>query len=87
MFGEMGSMVSIIDRHAGKSGLKRDGPVFFSSAPVKVADDERTIIAIVAPHRGEPSRTTHSLSGRANLPVCPNLKTSLSAHVAIEKSP
>ena len=25
-----------------KSGLKRDGPVFFSSAPVKVAGDERT---------------------------------------------
>jgi hypothetical protein len=24
------------------SGLKRDGPVFFSSAPVKVAGDERT---------------------------------------------
>jgi hypothetical protein len=23
-----------------KSGLKRDGPVFFSSAPVKVAGDE-----------------------------------------------
>ncbi|MGA2870597.1 MAG: hypothetical protein ABSF34_15730, partial [Verrucomicrobiota bacterium] len=33
-----------------KSSLKRDGPVFFSSAPVKVAGDERTIIAIVAPH-------------------------------------
>jgi len=33
-------MVSIIDRHAGKSGLKRDGPVFFSSDPVKVAGDE-----------------------------------------------
>jgi hypothetical protein len=38
---------------ARKSGLKRDGPVFFSSAPVKVAGDERTIMAIVAPHRGE----------------------------------
>src|ERR1700722_15448191 len=32
-----------------RSGLKRDGPVFFSSSPVKVAGDERTIIAIVAP--------------------------------------
>jgi hypothetical protein len=38
-----------------KSGLKRDGPVFFSSAAVKVAGDERTLIAIVAPHRGEAS--------------------------------
>jgi hypothetical protein len=28
-----------------KSGLKRDGPVFFSSAPVKVAGDERKIMA------------------------------------------
>ena len=28
-----------------KSGLKRDGPVFFSSAPVKVAGEENTIIA------------------------------------------
>jgi hypothetical protein len=32
-----------------KSGLKRDGPVFFSSAPVKVAGDEKTIIVIGAP--------------------------------------
>jgi hypothetical protein len=32
-----------------KSSLKRDGPVFFSSAPVKVAGDERTFIAIIAP--------------------------------------
>ena len=30
------------------SGLKRDGPVFFSSDPVKVAGDERTIMAFVA---------------------------------------
>jgi hypothetical protein len=36
---------------AAISGLKRDGPVFFSPAPVKVAGDERTIIAIVAPRR------------------------------------
>ena len=36
-----------------KSRVKRDGPVFFSSAPDKVAGDERTIMAIVAPHRGE----------------------------------
>jgi hypothetical protein len=28
------SMVSIIDRHAGKSGLKRDGPVFFQTEAV-----------------------------------------------------
>jgi hypothetical protein len=32
-----------------KSAIKRDGPVFFSSAPDKVAGDERTIIVIVAP--------------------------------------
>jgi hypothetical protein len=32
--------MSIIDRRAGKSDLKRDGPVFFSSAPVKVEGDE-----------------------------------------------
>jgi hypothetical protein len=38
-----------------KSAIKRDGPVFFSSASVKVACDERTLIAIVAPHRGETS--------------------------------
>jgi hypothetical protein len=30
------------DPDAAISGLKRDGPVFFSSAPVKVAGDERT---------------------------------------------
>jgi hypothetical protein len=57
--------VPIIDRHAGfdnfvnsvkKSAIKRNGPVFFSSAPVKVAGDERTIMAIVAPHRGETNR-------------------------------
>jgi hypothetical protein len=46
-------LVSIIDRHAEKSAIKRDGPVFFSSSPVKVAGDENTIIAIVAPYRGE----------------------------------
>jgi hypothetical protein len=38
-----------------KSAIKRDGPVFFSSSPVKVVGDERTIMAIVAPHRGETS--------------------------------
>jgi hypothetical protein len=31
-----------------KSGLKRDGPIFFSFNPVKVAGDERTTTAIVA---------------------------------------
>jgi len=35
-------------RRVKKSGLKRDGPVFFSSAPVKVAGDERMLMAIVA---------------------------------------
>jgi hypothetical protein len=55
-----------------KYRLKRDGPDFFSLAPVKVAGDERTIMAIVAPHRGETSYTIHPLSGMANLPVCPN---------------
>jgi hypothetical protein len=33
--------------------LKRDGPVFFSSTPVKVAGDERTLMAIAAPCRAE----------------------------------
>ena len=33
----MGSSVTL-----EKSGLKRDGPVFFSPAPVKVAGDEKT---------------------------------------------
>jgi hypothetical protein len=64
-------MGSIIDRHVGKSGLKRDGPVFFLLSPVKVAGDERTIMAIVVPRfpqLGPASRW----SGRANLPVCPN---------------
>jgi hypothetical protein len=93
--------VSIINRLAGsrqlakfadknffqKSGLKRDGPVFFSCDPVKVAGDERTITAIVAPRRGETSHPASISSGRAKLPLCPNLKTSLSAEVAIEKSP
>jgi hypothetical protein len=55
-----------------KSAIKRDGPVFFSPAPVKVAGDERTIMAIVAPRRGETSRPADISSGRANLPVCPN---------------
>jgi len=55
-----------------KSAIKRDGPVFFSVSPVKVAGDERTIMAIVAPHRSETSRPTDLPSGRANLPVCPN---------------
>jgi hypothetical protein len=36
-------------KHRGKSSIKRDGPVFFSSAPVILAGDERTIMAIVAP--------------------------------------
>jgi hypothetical protein len=39
-----------------KSSIKRDHPVFFSPSPVKVEGDERTIIAIVAPHQGETSR-------------------------------
>jgi hypothetical protein len=52
--------------------LKRDGPVFFSTAPAKVTGDERTIMAIVAPHQGGTSHTTRPLFGRANLPVCPN---------------
>jgi len=30
-----------------KSGLKRDGPVFFSSAPVKVACDAKIYIVIL----------------------------------------
>jgi hypothetical protein len=45
-----------------KSGLKRDGPVFFSSDPVKVAGDERTIIAIVALRRGEGGSRNHTKS-------------------------
>jgi hypothetical protein len=76
--------VSIIDRHAEKSAIKRDGPVFFSSSPVKVAGDENTIIAIVAPYRGETSRPAdilhfHQLgpasrwSGKANLPPYPSV--------------
>jgi hypothetical protein len=79
-------MVSIIDHHAGsrqlakfadknffqKTSLKRDGPVFFSSAPAKVAGDERTIIAIAAPHRGETNRSANISSGRAALPRRPN---------------
>jgi hypothetical protein len=40
-------------KHRGKSSIKRDGPVFFSSPPVILAGDERTIMAIVAPRRGE----------------------------------
>jgi hypothetical protein len=73
--------VPIIDRHAGfdnfvnsvkKSAIKRNGPVFFSSAPVKVAGDERTIMAIVAPHPGETNRPANISSGKAKLPLCPN---------------
>jgi hypothetical protein len=42
----------------GKSAIKRDGPVFFFSAPVKVAGDEKKIMAIVAPmSRRSPCRT------------------------------
>jgi hypothetical protein len=63
--------VILSEKYRKKSGLKRDGPVFFSSAPVKVAGDERTIMAIVAP--GFPqSGPASRWSGRANLPVCPN---------------
>jgi hypothetical protein len=70
-----------------KSSLKRDGPVFFSSSPAKVTGDERTLIAIVAPHRGETNHTTHPLSGGKPAGL-PQLKNSpLSANVAIEKSP
>jgi hypothetical protein len=65
-------MVSIIDRHAGKSSLKRDGPVFFFSGPVKVTGDERTIIAIVAPYRSETNRPADISFGRAKLLLCPN---------------
>jgi hypothetical protein len=42
----------LVDRIVGsgvtleKSAVKRDGPVFFSSAPVKVAGDERIYIVI-----------------------------------------
>ena len=35
-----------------KSGLKRDGPVFFSSAPVRVAGDENKIMVNVASRWG-----------------------------------
>jgi hypothetical protein len=63
------------------------GPWCRSSTVTLVAGDERTIIAIVAPHPSETSYTTHSLFGRANLPVCPNLKIHLYADVAIKKSP
>jgi hypothetical protein len=70
-----------------KSRLKRDGPLFLFSGPAKVACDEKKIIAVVAPRRRETSYTTHPLSGRANLPVCPNKKTPLSANVAIKKFP
>ncbi|MGA2869946.1 MAG: hypothetical protein ABSF34_12410 [Verrucomicrobiota bacterium] len=44
-----------IKKTEGKSRIKRDGPVFFFSAPVKVAGDERTIFAIVASRWGEAS--------------------------------
>jgi hypothetical protein len=40
----------------GKNRLKRDGPLFLFSGAVKFAGDEKKIIAIVAPHRGETSR-------------------------------
>jgi hypothetical protein len=49
---------------SGKSVLKRDGPVFFSPAPAKVAGDETTIIAIVAPHRGVPVCLRVSVANR-----------------------
>jgi hypothetical protein len=55
-----------------KSGLKRDGPIFFSSAPVKVAGDERTITTIIASHRSETNRVANISSGRAVLPRRPN---------------
>jgi hypothetical protein len=55
-----------------KSGVKRDGPVFFSSAPVKVAGDERTLMAIVAPHRGETNHPADISFGRAALRRRPN---------------
>jgi hypothetical protein len=76
-------MVSIIDHHAGKkkSAIKRDGPVFFSSAPVKVAGDERTIMAIVAPRRGETSRPADISSGKpAGLPQLKNLSVCRCCH-------
>ena len=47
-----------------KSRLKRDGPIFFSSAPVKFAGDEKTIIAIVAPHRARRTALPTSQMGR-----------------------
>jgi hypothetical protein len=83
MVGEMRATVSIIGwcrsstvtlvlKLFQKSRVKRDGPVFFSTAPAKVTGDERTIMAIDAPHRGGTSHTTRPLFGRANLPVCPN---------------
>jgi hypothetical protein len=36
-----------------KSAIKRDGPVFFSRAPIKVAGDENTIIVFVVSRWGE----------------------------------
>jgi hypothetical protein len=38
-----------------KSGLKRDGPVFFKTEAVILAGDENTIIVIVASRWGEAS--------------------------------
>ena len=54
-----------------KSSLKRDGPVFFSSAPVKVAGDERTITAIVVPHReGRRVAVPNWHTSHLSVPLC-----------------
>jgi hypothetical protein len=51
-----------------KNRLKRDGPLFLFSGVVKVAGDERTIMAIVAPRRGETNCSADPPSGRTKLP-------------------
>jgi hypothetical protein len=63
------------------------GPWCRSSTVTLVAGDERTIIAIVAPHPSETSYTTHPLFGRANLPVCPNLKNPPVCQCCHQKNP
>jgi len=42
------------------------------SSVTLVAGDERTIIAIIAPHRSETNRPANISSGKAKLPLCPN---------------
>ena len=65
-------VISEFCKFCQKSAIKRDGPVFFSSAPVKVAGDEKKIIAIVAPRQGE-APVLRSLGEGGSVPRWPTI--------------